>query len=103
MHRLIFLKLTSPSGETTIFSDGLGTVVTEMSPTRIKLDLFFGVKVMYVRGDVADVPLIAVQPTTVTTTETLYDKVRALKSLMDDGVITKEDFEAKKGELLAAM
>ena len=62
-HRLIFLKWTSPSGETVLFSDGLGTFVSEISPALIKLDLFFGVKILYQRGDQGDAahaPIITV-------------------------------------------
>ena len=39
-------------------------------------------------------------PMSVTTEKSVAEQIREFKSLLDDGIITKEDFEEKKAQLL---
>ena len=95
--RLIFLKQTSPDGERTMFVDGLGSIVTELAPTCIKMDSALGIKMMWTRNAPTNA-VVMMQPG-----QTSADKIRDLKALCDDGVITEKQFEAKMAVLLEAM
>jgi hypothetical protein len=97
---LIFLKHTLPDGSTTLFVDGVGSVATEISPARIKIDKATGVKMIWMRKNA---PIVTMQPQQRESQPTAVDKIRALKALMDDGIISDKEFDAKKAELLAEM
>ena len=98
--RFIFSKWTPPDGgPTTLFVDGLGSIITEMSPSFLKFDSAFGIKILWTRDAPVAPPVVMMQPAA----ETAVDKIRALKMLKDDGIITDEDFDAKKAALLASM
>jgi hypothetical protein len=99
--RLIFSKSTTPGGETTLYVDGIGSIVTEISPTLIKMDNAMGLKTLWVRNApvVATQPAVMMQPAG----QSPADKIRALKALMDDGIISDKEFEAKKEAILASM
>jgi hypothetical protein len=99
--RLIFSKLTTPGGATTLFVDGLGSIVNELSPNRVKFDNAMGIKCIWTRnGRVAPVaPVVVMQPAAQSGT----DKIRALSELMKEGIISEKEFDAKKTALLASM
>jgi hypothetical protein len=98
--RLIFSKWTPPGGgSTTLYVDGLGSIVTEMSPTMIKFDNALGVKAIWTRN----APVVTSQPAAVQPVESAADKIRALKALKDDGILSEKEFEDKKAKLVASM
>lgn len=58
----------------------------------------------YVRGRVAGGPAPAAAPAAASgPAETVSDQLRQLGELRDAGVLTQEEFDAKKAELLARM
>jgi hypothetical protein len=95
--RLIFSKVVTPGG-TTLFVDGLGSIVTELSPNCIKFDNAMGIKCLWTR-DAPVAPVVVMQPSA----QSVPDKIRALRDLMKDGIISEKEFDAKKDALLASM
>jgi hypothetical protein len=100
---LIFSKLAIPGGGTTLFIDGLGSIVTELSPNLIKFDNALGIKCLWTRdapvATMQHAPVVIMQPAAQSAT----DKIRALKALMDEGMISEKEYNAKKETLLASM
>jgi hypothetical protein len=96
--RLIFSKLTTPGGATTLFVDGLGSIVNELSPNLVKFDNAMGIKCIWTR-DAPVTPVVVMQPAA----QSVTDKIRALSELMKEGIISEKEFDAKKTALLASM
>jgi hypothetical protein len=88
------------SGEVTIHSAGTKHKITDIHPKRRAVEI-----AAYVRakmGEVASAGTIAPQAPEAPTTD-LADQLRKLGELRDAGVLTSEEFDAKKADLLGRM